>query len=30
MKGMDPMRGFFTGSFFCFYYFFSKGLPGAR
>ena len=29
MKGMDPMLRFYTGKYFCFY-FFSEGLPGAR
>jgi hypothetical protein len=30
MKGMDLMLHFYTGRFFYFYCFFSKGLPGAR
>jgi hypothetical protein len=30
MKRMELMFRFYTGGYFCFYYFFSKGLPGAR
>jgi hypothetical protein len=30
LKGIDPMLRFYTGRFFYFDYFFSKGLPGAR